>query len=315
LLNVLAGRTTLGAVGGSIAVNGVRCKNIREIPHTGSPFFAYVMQDDAFNSMLTVRETLMFAAMIRMRCISPERVSKTVDETLDLLGLKDYADHFINVPEKRTLSNGQLRRLTIGVEIVTAPALIFLDEPTSGLDSYLASKVVESLVTLAAAGHTIICTIHQPSASVFAKFHLLLLLSQGRLLYNGATANCATFFSSLGFDRQPFTNEADFAIYVCQEHAGGDSRLVSLATDPGTEEIGDVVSTHIERRNEGLFWSCIDGLIDIWLNLMMDMEIMYILVQRDTVAMWRRREFLFFATIRAAFMGVVIGKSLCKLLN
>ena len=117
------------------------------------------MQDDHHNPMLTVKETLMFAAMRRKRTSKREEVAQYVDNTIELLGLQKIANDYVNTPEKRTMSNGQLRRLTIGVEVVCAPPLIFLDEPTSGLDSYLALSVVNSLKSLAKVSQFFIRTI------------------------------------------------------------------------------------------------------------------------------------------------------------
>jgi hypothetical protein len=83
------------------------------------------------------------------------------------------------------LSNGQKRRLTLACEIVTAPKTIFLDEPLSGLDSISALEVAGAIRALAVAGRTVVCTIHQPSSEVFALFDDLLLLVDGRVVYNG----------------------------------------------------------------------------------------------------------------------------------
>jgi ABC-type multidrug transport system ATPase subunit len=313
----LCGRATVGEIEGKILVNGVVCKNIRDVPHQGSPFFSYVMQDDAFNPMLTVRETLTFASMLRLRTCeiyfssSPylliacaanlKDVEEPVNNTLELLGLTKVADMFINIPENRTLSNGQLRRLTIGIEVVNAPALIFLDEPTSGLDSYLAMKVVESLVALASAGHTIICTIHQPSDQVFSKFDKLLLLSGGSSRYFGPAAKAASYFVSLGYDNSKYFNPADFAISVCQDV---DKKEMPLSFEQVSHaEIADssIVNFHAtHNRNVTAFEKSVQSLKD---NLIL----MYILLYRETISTYRRKEFITISVVRAAAFGVVVG--------
>jgi ABC-type multidrug transport system ATPase subunit len=138
LLNALAGRTNTGRLEGSMYMNSAKCESLRATSSaTEAPCYAFVMQDDHHNPMLTVKETLIFAAMLRKRTSNRTEVMALVDTTLDLLGLARIADDFVNTPERRTMSNGQLRRLTIGVEVVCAPPLIFLDEPTSGLSSFL----------------------------------------------------------------------------------------------------------------------------------------------------------------------------------
>ena len=131
-------------------INSTACESLRAASSsTETPFYCFVMQDDHHNPMLTVKETLTFAAMLRKRTSNKREVATYVENTIEILGLNNIADDFVNTPEKRTMSNGQLRRLTIGVEVVCAPALCFFDEPTSGLDSYLALSVVNSLKSLA----------------------------------------------------------------------------------------------------------------------------------------------------------------------
>ena len=80
----------------------------------------------------------------------------------------------------KTISGGEMKRLSFASEILTDPPIIFADEPTSGLDSYLAMAVVNTLRDLAANGSTILCTIHQPSSEIFMNFDSLCLLSMVR---------------------------------------------------------------------------------------------------------------------------------------
>ena len=87
------------------------------------------------------------------------------------------------------LSGGQIRRLSLAVELISSPAVLLLDEPTSGLDSGSAFAIMGELRLLASYGHTIICTIHQPSSEVWAKFDQLMLLAQGNVCYMGETKN------------------------------------------------------------------------------------------------------------------------------
>lgn len=96
------------------------------------PTFAYVMQEDAHFPLFTVKETLEYAAMLRRRTFRVDEVQDMVMETLKVLGLAHIADHFVGRVGKSMISRGQLRRLTVGVEIVNSPAMVFLDEPTTG---------------------------------------------------------------------------------------------------------------------------------------------------------------------------------------
>lgn len=135
LLNVLAGRANVGTVGGVVSVNGVPFSGMKianSVALAGDPTFAYVMQDDAHCPLFTVKETLEFAAMLRQRTSCREAVSEVVMETLHVMGLAHISDHYVGVIGDSMISRGQLRRLTVGVEIVNSPSMIFLDEPTTG---------------------------------------------------------------------------------------------------------------------------------------------------------------------------------------
>ena len=128
----------------------------------------------------TVREALRFSAELRQPYeVSLAEKHAYVEEVIALLEMEDIADAIIGSPEAG-LAVEQRKRVTIGVELASKPQLLlFLDEPTSGLDSQSAFNIVRFLRKLAAAGQAILCTIHQPNASLFENFDRLLLLQQG----------------------------------------------------------------------------------------------------------------------------------------
>jgi ABC-type multidrug transport system ATPase subunit len=85
---------------------------------------------------------------------------------------------------KKTISGGERKRTSIGVELITDPSVILLDEPTSGLDSFMARTVCKILQEIAHdQGKTIISTIHQPSSQAFMYFDRLLLMCDGHIVY------------------------------------------------------------------------------------------------------------------------------------
>ena len=135
LLNILSGRANSGTVVGDILTNsrpflGMKIGN--SMADNESPSYAYVMQDDVHCAVLTVRETLEFAAMLRLRDCKVSAVADMVDEIMGILGLKGVADCYVGTVGNTSMSRGQIRRLTVGVEIVLSPSMIFLDEPTTG---------------------------------------------------------------------------------------------------------------------------------------------------------------------------------------
>ncbi|KAJ8113402.1 hypothetical protein ONZ43_g5165 [Nemania bipapillata] len=174
LLDVLSNRTIHGDVHGSIYVDG----DLRD--PSFSRRIGYVQQDDIHMPTATVREALVFSAMLRQQQTKSEMQRLAhVDNIIRLLDMDHYADAIVGVPGEG-LNVEQRKRLTIGVEMAAGPELLlFLDEPTSGLDSQTAWSICKLLRKLADHGQTIMCTIHQPSAELFQMFDSLLLLDKG----------------------------------------------------------------------------------------------------------------------------------------
>ncbi|KAI8313161.1 ZEB2-regulated ABC transporter 1 [Colletotrichum sp. SAR11_59] len=181
LLDVLASRVTMGVVSGQMLVDGhLRDSSFQR--KTG-----YVTQQDLHLHTATVREALSFSAVLRQpQQYSREERLAYVDTVIDLLGMQEYADAVIG-DLGEGLNVEQRKRLTIGVELAARPhLLLFLDEPTSGLDSQTSWSICDLMEKLTKNGQAILCTIHQPSASLFQRFDRLLLLAKGgRTVYFG----------------------------------------------------------------------------------------------------------------------------------
>ena len=120
---------------------------------------AYVMQDDVLFMFYTPRQALRFAARMKLKTSIKEQ-DERVEELLKELGLLHVADTIIGSIKKKTLSGGERKRTSIGVEMITDPSLLLLDEPTSGLDSFKALQIVQLLQEQARKGKTVISTIH-----------------------------------------------------------------------------------------------------------------------------------------------------------
>ena len=105
-----------------------------------------------------------------------------VESVIAQLGLVDACDTVIGSQMVRGVSGGERKRVSIGIELLHDPALVFLDEPTSGLDSFQAQNVMANLKqNIAQAGRTVICSIHQPRSSIYAMLDSILLLAQGKV--------------------------------------------------------------------------------------------------------------------------------------
>ena len=140
LLNALCGRIKQDR---DCRLNGERVLNdIMPLDaETFSRFGAYVMQDDMLFEYFTVREALEFAAMMKLN-LSQEDRTERVDEIIEELGLQDCQGTAIGGELRKTISGGERKRTSIGVELITDPSLLVLDEPTSGLDSFKATGLV-----------------------------------------------------------------------------------------------------------------------------------------------------------------------------
>ncbi|XP_028758819.1 ABC transporter G family member 12-like [Neltuma alba] len=204
LLDSLAGRLSKNVVmTGNIFLNGKKKRlDYGEV--------AYVTQEDVLLGTLTVRETISYSANLRLpTTMTKEEVNGIVDGTIIEMGLQDCADRLIGNWHLRGISGGEKKRLSIALEILTRPRLLFLDEPTSGLDSASAFFVVQTLRTVARDGRTVISSIHQPSSEVFALFDDLFLLSGGETVYFGEAKRAVEFFAEAGFPCPRKRNPSD----------------------------------------------------------------------------------------------------------
>ncbi|XP_063235130.1 ATP-binding cassette sub-family G member 1-like isoform X2 [Bacillus rossius redtenbacheri] len=166
---------------------------------------------------LTVWETMEVAAGLKLgrqlRSISKRSV---IEEILELLGLSNTCDTKVS-----SLSGGEKKRLSLAVELITNPPVMFFDEPTSGLDSCSSAQVISHLKMLAVGGHTVTCVVHQPSSRLFGMFDDVLVLSEGRCLYCGPVELMLEAFGAAGFQCPQYYNRADFAIEVAYRERGG----------------------------------------------------------------------------------------------
>ncbi|KAL7099781.1 hypothetical protein ACP275_09G107200 [Erythranthe tilingii] len=175
LMDVLAGRKTGGYIDGSITISGYPKKQ-----ETFARISGYCEQNDIHSPHVTVHESLLYSAWLRL---SPDIDAKTknmfVDEVMELVELTPLRGAIVGLPGVNGLSTEQRKRLTIAVELVANPSIIFMDEPTSGLDARAAAIVMRTVRNTVDTGRTVVCTIHQPSIDIFESFDELFLLKRG----------------------------------------------------------------------------------------------------------------------------------------
>jgi ABC-type multidrug transport system ATPase subunit len=187
LMDVLAGRKTGGYIEGGIRISGYP-KN----QATFARISGYCEQNDIHSPQVTIRESLIYSAFLRLpenigdQEITDEIKIQFVDEVMELVELDNLKDALVGLPGITGLSTEQRKRLTIAVELVANPSIIFMDEPTSGLDARAAAIVMRTVRNTVDTGRTVVCTIHQPSIDIFEAFDELLLLKRGgQVIYSG----------------------------------------------------------------------------------------------------------------------------------
>ncbi|KAK8546163.1 hypothetical protein V6N13_067398 [Hibiscus sabdariffa] len=227
LIDALASRIAKGSLQGNVTLNDeiLSSRMLKAIS-------AYVMQHDLLFPMLTVEETLMFAAEFRLpRTLSKSQKRTRVQALINQLGLRNAAKTVIGDEGHRGVSGGERRRVSIGIDIIHDPIVLFLDEPTSGLDSTSAFMIVKALQRIAQSGSIVIMSVHQPSYRILGLVDRLIILSNGRTVYSGVPTNLSLYFSDFGHPIPEKENKLEFAldlIWELEESPEGTKRLVEF---------------------------------------------------------------------------------------
>jgi ABC-type multidrug transport system ATPase subunit len=144
LLDCLSMRKNIGSLKGDIKLNGHAV-----VPDLFKHLSAYVMQDDNLLGTLTTRESLTFAAKLRLPTATPEAIAVRVNELIRGLALERAAETRVGTEMQRGISGGEKKRLAIALQLLADPLVLFLDEPTTGLDAYNSLQVMQRVRALA----------------------------------------------------------------------------------------------------------------------------------------------------------------------
>lgn len=223
----------------------------------------YVRQVDVLVSSATVRESILTAAMLKLpRSMKKQDKLARVDAIIEELGLVECQNTLVGDESigLKGISGGQKRRVSIGVELVKNPSVIFLDEPTTGLDSEIALDIAQSLRTLASAGRTVVLTIHQPNSDITETFDRFMLLAAGRVCYHGPFSDSMKAFSDAGFPCPTYKNPTDYYMRVVSNPEDASKVVEAYSKSPAFLELTntsteptknvDVPVTHVSRRPE-----------------------------------------------------------------
>ncbi|XP_005179747.1 ATP-binding cassette sub-family G member 4 isoform X1 [Musca domestica] len=207
LLNALSGFKASG-VTGNIELNG-KPRNIVEFRRMSS----YIPQNFAMLDLLTVQETLRVSTDLKLPAETTiKEKDKIISNILEMLNLTHSRNTLV-----QNLSGGEYKRLSIGVEMVTNPPIMFFDEPTSGLDSVASYQIISYLHKLARDGRVIACVVHQPSSRLMKLFDDILVVSNGCILYSGPQEGMLAEFQKSGFECPQYYNPADYVLEVSSD--------------------------------------------------------------------------------------------------
>uniref|UniRef100_A0A493TZ68 ABC transporter domain-containing protein n=1 Tax=Anas platyrhynchos platyrhynchos TaxID=8840 RepID=A0A493TZ68_ANAPP len=251
LLDVLAARKDPAGLSGEVLIDGI------PQPPNFKCISGYVVQDDVVMGTMTVRENLHFSAALRLpSSISFQEKEERVTQIISELGLSKVANSKVGTELIRGVSGGERKRTNIGMELITEPPVLFLDEPTTGLDASTANAVLILLKKLSRRGRTIIFSIHQPRYSIFKLFDSLTLLALGKVLYHGPANQALDYFSSIGYECEPFNNPADFFLDIIN----GDSTAVAA-----NKEVNEPVDTgkEVNSENGAVEQNVVSSVVDV----------------------------------------------------
>ncbi|KAG6917022.1 hypothetical protein DXG01_004148 [Tephrocybe rancida] len=229
LAEILAGKRKSGTVLGNVKFPSIG----RSSGLAGAPRIAFVPQQDVLPPNLTVYEALLFAARLRL----PENIHtiekrEMVEELMAKLGISSLRDVRIGHNgdlgggKTRGISGGEMRRVSIGLELISRPDVLILDEPTSGLDSVSAARVAQVLHDIAHDPTNpipVIASIHQPNSKLYQTFDSILLLSHGRSLYSGPGGFAPSDY---------FARVASDIVPSCPQGYNVADYLLDIASDP-----------------------------------------------------------------------------------
>lgn len=244
-----AGKSTL-----MNALNGVRrtangrvlINNLELYQHLDSlkQGIGYVPQEDIIHRQLTVYRTLYYVARLRLsRDVTRSEVDQIISEVLDVTGLSARRDMLVS-----QLSGGQRKRVSIAVELITKPSVIFLDEPTSGLDPATEQRIMNLFRQIAESGRTVILTTH--SMENVRLFDKVVLLMGGKLIFYGTPSEALKFIGAANFIDlfNKIEEPVDAEMAKLAQLPANAKALEQRAQEARGAEIADVVAEDWRRK-------------------------------------------------------------------
>jgi ABC-type multidrug transport system ATPase subunit/pSer/pThr/pTyr-binding forkhead associated (FHA) protein len=234
LLKVLNG--TEFPTSGNVYVNGLDL--IENFPYLKTQI-GYVPQDDIVHRELTVRQSIYYAAKIRLNGMSDELIEKKTESLLQRLNIKHISTNLVSA-----ISGGQRKRVSIAVELLSDPAILFLDEPTSPLDPQTIQEFMEILRGLSKSGTTIIMVTHKPEDLNYMD-RVIFMAEGGSLVFYGGVneykpyfqvATAIEVYSNISGERAPnWIRKFNEAILQQRTMPPGDYKREKEKTNPASQ--------------------------------------------------------------------------------
>jgi ABC-type multidrug transport system ATPase subunit len=350
-------RSGLLAVGGNVVPTAPQIESalvsgapVKDLPQHARP--TLVEFDDSVNPCLTVEEHLLYSAGLRAkqsRWYAPATAAtdlrRRILETAQLLGLEEVLDTVVGSSAHRNITAGQLRRLSIGIELVYNSSVILVEEPTKGLDAHSAFTVITALSNLASSGRTVVCSMSRPLSSTFYMFNSVVLVSEGCSLFSGHSTDFVPYMRQTFNINHSIKNPVDFAealssgifnVTIPQDHWDNPKHRLNL--DPShlspSIEKAFVMSKMLDQRVFSLYETVIESLnakaaafnkyqplmqLPLWWVLKSFQKRtspaeswracfneMAILLEREMVEM-SRRSFWIAVCVRSVVAGIILG--------
>lgn len=228
LLNILAGRVLRGEIYGKIEIgfdghplqgnadhlvfNDDDSLHWQERPPCWKRMMSYVEQESSLYPTLTVKETILFTAHLKLEEPDPNIRERKCDRLMEQFGLTAVKDTIVGDTLLRGVSGGEKRRVAICNELISELGMIFLDEPTSGVDTSTSLYLCTHLKDLARHRRTaVLLTIHQPRQNLLHLFDKILLMTVGgRMVFFGTIDQALNYFKEIGFECPEHENPGDY---------------------------------------------------------------------------------------------------------
>ena len=300
LLDVIAGYKTGGKITGDILIDGHK-----KLETTWRHISGYAEQQDLLNPYMSVRETIEFTANCRLPASADRKAA--VDNVIKLMDLGPFVNMVIGrEKEGEGLPKHARKRLTIAVQLVAKPKILFLDEPTSGLGATAADLVMSAVRrSTDALGLITLVTIHQPSRKMFEGFDDLLLLAKGgRVSYCGELgANSQTllnYFANMSGEAPPSNvNPADHVLSIL-DNGSPDDAVASFKQCNISNDISSAINDDITGA-EGKQPLLIHG------NNMSFFTELVLLIKRQFLVQWRNPAYSLMRMTVSAGACVILG--------